>query len=311
MTSEELVQYENSSDNSFTGVGVSIELTDTGGVRVTYVYPGGGAEEAGLVSGDIITAVDGESVSGGDVDAVSRAIRREPGQTVVLSVLREDGSAEDITVPVRVIFSDPVSYELLYGGVGYIKLKNFEAGAAEGFGKALDTLAAEGASAFIYDVRNNGGGKVSELAAILDKLLPECEIFVSVDSGGTEKITRSDAAASAELPAVVLVNRNTFSAAEYFAAVLREYGRAELAGEHTTGKNRSQITLRIPFGGALHISSAQYLTPQRISLFDAGGIAPDAAVPVTEEEFAQLFYGKLARDDDPQLLAALELLGKK
>jgi carboxyl-terminal processing protease len=170
-------------------------------------------------------------------------------------------------------------------------------------------LVGQGATSFIFDVRNNPGGKVIEMKQILDYLLPECNIFVAVQKGGKEDVSTSGPE-QLDLPAVVLVNRFSFSAAEYFAAVLQEYDYADVVGEHTTGKNRSQITIELSDGGALHISSGEYLTPNRVSLTEQGGIAPDYALSLTDDDNAALFAGQLEQSKDTQLQKALELINQ-
>ena len=148
---------------------------------------------------------------------------------------------------------------------------------------------------------------MTEMTEILDFLLPEGEIFISVDKSGNEEITMSGPDC-VDLPFVVLVDRYSFSAAEYFAATLREYGRAEIVGEQTTGKNRVQSTLLLPGGGAVHISTNRYLTKDRVSLYETGGITPDYPVDLTDEEFSLFAAGELGSDSDAQIQMALARL---
>jgi carboxyl-terminal processing protease len=198
---------------------------------------------------------------------------------------------------------------MLEGGVGYIAIYNFEAHSADDFIAAVDALVVEGAKAFLFDVRNNGGGRAAELVRMLDYLLPEGEIFVGVTARGQEEIIYSDEHAVTR-PAAVLVNEHSYSAAEYFAAVLREYNYAEVVGTQTTGKNRSQVTYLLPDGGALHISTGEYLTPSRVSLTETGGLTPDVVVEMSEEDIEALYYGKLPFEEDVQLMAALAHLNQ-
>jgi carboxyl-terminal processing protease len=193
--------------------------------------------------------------------------------------------------------------------VGYIAIYNFEAHSADDFIAAVDALVVEGAKAFLFDVRNNGGGRAAELVRMLDYLLPEGEIFVGVTARGQEEIIYSDEHAVTR-PAAVLVNEHSYSAAEYFAAVLREYNYAEVVGTQTTGKNRSQVTYLLPDGGALHISTGEYLTPGRVSLTETGGLTPDVVVEMSEEDIEALYYGKLPFEEDVQLMAALARLNQ-
>ncbi|NLA85832.1 MAG: S41 family peptidase, partial [Clostridiales bacterium] len=195
----------------------------------------------------------------------------------------------------------------LKGAVGYIQIKNFDGSAASEFITAADDLVEQGAASFIFDVRNNGGGRVSELKRMLDYLLPDGEIFVAVDKSGTESVLHSDPE-NVKLPSVVLANAYSFSAAEYFAACLSEYDYAAVVGQQTTGKHRSQVTLRLPDGGALHISSGEYLTPKRVSLTEQGGLTPDYEIAMSDEDNALLYSGQLDTSKGGQLQKAIEIL---
>ena len=124
---------------------------------------------------------------------------------------------------------------------------------------------------------------MSELVSLLDYLLPDGDLFVSVDKAGKETVQTSDKVClSAKM--AVLVNENSYSAAEFFAAALQEYDWATIVGEHTTGKARSQVTIELSNGGAIHISTKKYLTPQRVDLAEAGGIKPDIEAHNTEKD---------------------------
>ncbi|MDR0491250.1 MAG: PDZ domain-containing protein [Oscillospiraceae bacterium] len=308
MTPDEYVGYLDSSNNRFAGIGISAVVDEeTGGMRVHSVYSGSAAETSGILAGDVITGIDGSDIAGLDLDEMRALLARSIGDAINLTILHEDGGVESITVVYSMVFTDPVEYEMLEDNIGYIVLVNFETGAAGSFIAAVKQLVSEGATGCIFDVRGNGGGRVSELTAMLDYLLPEGEIFVAVDKSGREEITMSDPG-SVDLPCVVLVDRYSYSAAEYFAATLGEYGYADIIGEQTTGKNRSQITVTLPGGGALHISSGQYLTKNRVSLYDTGGLTPDYQIALTDEEISLLFSGNLEKEADVQFKKAVEVL---
>ena len=310
LTPEEYASFLDSMHNRFTGIGVGVIIDDeTDGMRVSYTYRGSPAETAGIVAGDVVTSIDGISLAGMTLDQITAILARPVGETAELTVVRENGVIETVTVIYDYIFTDPIAYEMLDGDVGYIDIANFDTGAADSFITAVDTLIEQGARAFIYDVRSNGGGLVSEVTRMLDYLLPEGEIFISVDREGHEEITMSGPE-MIDLPAVVLVDRNSYSAAEFFAAMLKEYNYAGIVGEQTTGKSRSQQTEVLPGGGALHISTAQYLTKNRVSLYDAGGLTPDYQVALTDKEMSLLMAGRLAKEEDAQLMKAIEVLGR-
>ena len=308
LTPAEFAEYLNRAGNVFPGIGINAGIDeDTGGMKVLYVFRGSGAYNAGLVIGDVITGIDENDITALEFIDMRALLARPLGDTVDLSVLRADGITRTITVEFSLVFSDPVSHEMLDGGIGYIALANFEAGSADGFIAAVDELIEQGARGFVFDVRGNNGGRVVELSRILDRLLPPGEIFIGVDASGEEAIIRSGPG-TIDIPAVVIVDEHSFSAAEYFAAQLREFEYAYIIGEQTTGKSRSQITVPLPCGGALRISSARFLTKNRIDLYEVGGVTPDYLVSLTDEEFALFRAGELPKDIDPQFQQALAVL---
>ena len=308
LTEEEYSSYLISMRNQFTGIGVSVAIHEaSGGMEVLFIYRDSPADFAGVLEGDIIIAIDGTSITGFSISDLRDALARPVGETAELELIRASGAMERITVVYDLVFSDPISFEMLDGDIGYIAIANFEGESAKGFIAAIEELLDEGARAFIYDVRNNGGGMVNEMTRMLDYLLPEGEIFVSVDKSGTQSVTMSDAQ-MLDLPAVVLVDRYSFSAAEYFAATLREYDYAEIVGEQTTGKSRSQSTVLMPSGGALHISTGQYFTKNRVALYDVGGLVPDHLHSLQDKDFGLFIRGNLAKEDDTQLQLALSVI---
>jgi len=308
LTPEEYVSFVDVSNNRFAGIGVRVAADEaTGGMFVEYVYKDSAAQIAGIVTGDMITAVDGEDIAGETVDDLRSRLSRPIGDTADLTVLRSDGSIVTLTVTYGYVFTDPVSFEMLNVNIGYVDISNFDQGASDRFISAVEELITQGADAFVFDVRNNGGGRVVEMTGMLDYLLPEGEIFISVDRSGKESVTMSDPE-MVDYPCIVIVDCYSFSAAEYFAATLSEYGYASIVGEQTSGKSRMQTTYTLSGGGALHISTGQYLTKNRVSLHDAGGLTPDHQVILTDEEFALFIAGNLEKDDDPQLQMALQLL---
>ena len=308
MSPDEYITFLENSNNRYTGIGVEVRIDEeTEGIMVMGVYRDSGADLAGLTIGDVITGVDGESIQGLTLPEIRQKLRRPLGETANLTVLRADGEYHTVTVQYDIVFTNPVTYEMLENNIGYVSLRNFEESAGERFVTAVRALIDEGAVAFIYDVRSNNGGRVSEVTHILDFLLPEGEIFISVDRSGVENITRSGPS-FIDIPAVVLVNSFSYSGAEYFAAMLHEYDYAPSVGEQTTGKNRMQTTIPLTNGSAVHLSTGHYLTKNRISLFDNGGFTPDYEIALTEDEQLLFRRGELDHKDDPQLQKALQLL---
>lgn len=297
MSPSEYQTYQLYSSNQFIGLGVSIAKdADTGGFEITGLTEGSPAENAGLARGDIILTVDGEDVTGMTISDARSLITSHIDESVDLTVER-NGSPVDYTVDCRLIYDDPVSYEMINGNVGYIRIANFESGAAQSSISAIESLLTAGAEYFVFDVRTNPGGLLSELTTLLDYLLPGVDIFVSVDKSGEETVVTSNNVCL-DMDMCVLVNADSYSAAEFFAAALQEYGWATIVGEHTTGKGRSQQTFELSDGSALHLSTAKYLTPNRVDLSEQGGVAPDIEVALSgntdsqlDAAVSQLLYG--------------------
>ena len=306
MDAEGYAEQQESRSNAYVGIGVTVTYPEEGGLLIQSVVEGGPADQAGLKPGERITAVDGAALTAeGGVDGSER-IRGAEGTQVVLTVLGTDGTQRQVTVTRRQVEEHPVSFELLEDGTGLVTIKNFNSRCAEESIEAVDTLVEEGAERLIFDVRNNGGGYLNELTELLDHLLPEGTIFRSESKSGWKGSVQSDAECI-ELPMAVLVNGNTYSAAELFAAELQEMDWAVVVGEPTFGKGFSQQTFPLLNGGAINISTAKYFTGEGVSLIGTG-LTLDREVSLTEEEGAALAAGALPPAEDPQLQAALTLL---
>lgn len=293
LTEEEYPAQNQRRTNQYVGIGVTVSYEREDGLLIQAVTAGGPAEAAGLRAGEVITAVDGTSLAGEARYDGASLIQGEAGTAVSLEILDAGGASRTVEVKRASIPSDPVDYELLEGDVGYVALANFYDDSARYLEEAVTELQAQGARALIFDMRNNGGGYLRELTDMLDFLLPEGPIFITRDKAGHEEITYSDAAC-VDLPMVVLVNANTYSAAEFFAAELQEWGVAKIVGEPTSGKGYSQQTFSLPHGGAMSISTASYYTGSNTSLIGTG-LTLDEEVYLTDQ-------------GDAQLEAALELL---
>lgn len=283
MSPEEYAAYKLTSSNEYAGIGISVKQNDSGDFEIFSVDSGTPAEAAGLTAGQLIVSVDGQPVADMTLSEMQELIRSKLNKDFPMVVSDKKGNEVSVTVACEIIYKAPVSSRMLDGNIGYIKIANFEAGSSEGTINAIERLVAEGATSFIFDVRNNPGGLLSELVSLLDYLLPDGDLFISVDKQGNEMVKTSDKICLSSKMAV-LVNANTYSAAEFFAAALQEYDWATIVGENTTGKARSQITLELSNGGAVHISTHKYLTPDRVDLSEVGGIKPDIEAVNTNED---------------------------
>ncbi len=288
MSPSEYSAYKLYSANQYVGLGVQVDKdAETGGLKITGVNSGTPADNAGLEVGDIILAVAGTDITGMTVGDARSFISSNLGESVKLKIRDKDGNESELSVNCELIYTSPVTYRMLSGSIGYVQILNFDSGAADAAVKAIETLLGQGALGFVFDVRTNPGGLLSELTTLLDYLLPSGNIFISVDKAGNQTPTESDSVCL-DMPMAVLVNADTYSAAEFFAAALQDYNWAEIVGERTTGKSRSQQTIELSDGSAVHLSTARYLTPAGIDLAEQGGLIPDQEVALTATGDAQL-----------------------
>ena len=278
------------------------------GMRIEAVTAGGPAEEAGILVGDIITEVEGEKTLDLGMTGTRTKVRGEEGTFVTLTILRGEESFP-LSVERRSIQTPVATYEMLDGQIGYIKIANFDTRCAEETNAAMDELIAQGAQALIFDVRYNGGGYKDELVKVLDKILPEGILFQSKDYKGTKQADRSDAACI-KLPMAVLVNQDSYSAAEFFAAAIQEYNWGTVVGTKTVGKGNFQTAFTLSDGSMLNLSIGKYYTPQGRSLTDTG-VIPDIEITLSDEDGAKLYYGQLEKADDAQLQAAIREITQK
>ena len=295
-TANAYTELMNQQSGKVMGIGVELGMDQTGYARVTRVYEDSPAQEAGIVVGDYITAIDGtdvKSLSG--VDAVQSRLQGEAGTIVNVTWLDSKAASRTTDLTHSGYTSTTVDYQML-DSVGYIKIRQFDGSTPSELDYAIRSLTTSGAQSLVFDLRDNPGGLLSELITILDHLLPQGDLFVSVDGNGKETVTQSDSVC-VKVPMAVIVNGNTYSAAEFFAAALQEYDWATIVGQNTTGKGRSQTTIALPDGSAVHISSRKYLTPNRVDLSEQGGLVPDVVVAPAADS-----------DVDAQLEAAIAAL---
>ena len=306
ISAEDYDAHREQEENAYVGVGITIQQQgDDSGFLIVMVTDGSPAKEAGIEVNDLLIGVEDQDVRGMTTDEVGMLVKGEEGTKVSLTVLRK---GENLTLSVeRRRIEQPVAKgELLENGIGLVRVYNFDARCADETIAAIEQLRAEGARKLIFDVRNNPGGFADELVKLLDYLLPEGDLFRSVSFDGTEKVDTSDEK-YLDMPMAVLVNGNSYSAAEFFAAALQEYEAAVVVGEPTVGKGYYQQTIPLGDGSAVALSTGKYFTPKGNSLAEKG-ITPTVRVDVDEETAAAIYYGTLSAGEDPQLQAAIKAL---
>ena len=312
MTADEYRTYQLSSSNDYSDIGMSLVKDDTlGGFQVISVYPGSPAAWAGVTQGMLITAVDGQKVSSYTTDQVRTLIRSKLNSKFQLEI---SGGQYYIDVDCTNFNADAVVSRMEKTGAAYVQVKNFEAGSGQAAVDAIEKLNAQGAVSCVLDLRNNSGGLSSEVATLLDYLLPGGTLFSEVGKNGDVIVSESDGM-WIQFPMVVLINSGTFRESELCAAVLKEYQRAVLMGESTSGSTRSQETIPLADGSAIRLSTRSYLTPNGTDISKVGGVVPDMIVFNGDESATGTTEGTTGGEDgtasisaDEQLMAALRYL---
>lgn len=301
----EYANYLDQMSNSYVGVGITIELREDGYLNLVDVVEDGPADRAGLRRDDVLIRVEDQDCAQIGLEQTRNLVRGEDGSQVRLTVQR-DGQEQEFCVT-RAYFETVVAEgQMVSDRTGLVTIYNFDSRCAEETLAAIDALIEQGAENLIFDVRNNPGGYKTELVKVLDYLLPEGELFRSQYYTGQEEVDRSDAE-FLDMPMAVLVNLHSYSAAEFFAAALREYDAAVMVGEHTYGKGYFQQTFELEDGSAVGLSVGKYFTPNGVSLAGVG-LTPDLEIPLSEEQAAQVARGTIDPQQDPHIQAAIEWL---
>ena len=297
--------YKDQMNNSYVGIGVTIQVAEDG-FLIVQVEKTGPAAEAGIQAGDVIVGISGHSTAGMTTTDAGTLVKGEEGTTVDLTIRR--GETEiPFTVERRTVLVVVAEGQMLEGGIGLVTITNFDARCYDETIAAIEDLLEQGATKLIFDVRNNPGGYKQQLVKVLDYLLPEGPLFRSENYAGTVEVDES-AAACLDIPMAVLINSESYSAAEFFAAALEEYDAAVTVGEKTTGKGYYQFTTELSDGSAVGLSVGKYTTPNGVSLAEVGGLTPEIEVEVDDETFMAIYAGTLEPENDPQIRAAIEAL---
>ena len=286
------------------GIGVELGIDQTGYAKVTRVYDGSPAQEAGIAVGDYITTIDGVEVKSlTNVDAVQSRLRGEAGTTVNVVWLDSEAATHTADLTHSGYSATTVDYQMLED-VGYVRIRQFDSSTPSELDYALRYLTANGAQSIVFDLRDNGGGVLEDAISCIDLVAPEGTVAYAEDKNGNRTVIgSSDAESSIAQPVVCLVNGNTASAAELFAASLRTLNGARLVGTVTMGKGTIQNSpQRLSDGSAVSITVAKLICGDG-SCFDGTGLAVDVERALTAEETTSLY--DYTPDTDPQVQRAV------
>ncbi len=302
---EELEDLQNKTQGIYYGIGARVGIdADTQLPRIASVIEGTPAQEAGLMSGDLLYKVDDTLVQGMDLNSAVALVKGDEGTTVHLTVIRE-GETDylEFDVERRKLENETVTYEMLEDGAGYIQIQEFDDVTVDQFEEALEACRQEGMRGLILDLRGNPGGNLTTVCEIARMMLPEGLIVYTEDKNGQREEYTCDGKSQLDVPLVVLVDANSASASEILAGAVKDYGIGTLVGTTTFGKGIVQRIMKLSDGSAVKLTVSKYYTPKGNNIHEIG-ISPDVEVPFEAEPY-------LEDGTDNQLERAVEVLKEK
>ena len=293
-------------NNEGLDAGIGLFLTrhpDNGYIYVINVSVGSPADLAGIKIGDLITAVDGKDVIELGFSTAVANIRGKIDTDCALTVKRGDETLSLTATRGRFVTTSVFSH--MIDSLCYIQITDFNTATVPQFEAAINDAIDNNATGLIFDVRGNGGGTLDSVDKILDILLPEGEVVSATYKNGKKKVLFSSDKNEIDLPMMVLCDENTASAAELFAASIRDFEKGKLIGTKTYGKGIMQETFALSDGSAVRLTVAYFNPPSGIN-FHKVGLSTDYEVQLTEDE--QKYYYFLTDQTDPVIKKAVEIL---
>src|SRR6266516_2187017 len=292
---------------AFKGIGAQVDQDPaTGQIVIVAPFRDSPAEKAGILPGDVLLSVNGESAEGWTVADAVKKIRGPEGTQVTLSVRHSDKSEAQLTIERATIQIPTVFPEEVRGQDGnpvsdlaYLEIQQFTEQTAGDLNKELKRIQDAGYKGLILDLRRNPGGGLDATVDVADMFLDDGVILTQVDRNGHETVYNAKPGHVTDLPVAVLVGPGSASGSEVLAGALRDHGRAKLIGEKTFGKGSVNHIRNLSNGGALYVTIARWRTPNG-ELIEGVGLQPDVPVALTPED--------VQAHRDPQLFAAIDFL---
>lgn len=320
MDPEEFQNMKIDTSGELTGVGIQLaQDEETKKLVVVSPIEDTPAFRAGIQSKDVISKIDGQTTKGMDINEAVRLIRGKPGSQVTLTILRgeegKDRKEMDFTITRARIEIHPVRYSKRSspeGQIGYIRLTQFSAIAAQEMRDAIRDLEKQKVTGYVLDLRSNPGGLLDASIDIARMWLDRGTIVSTVNRLGTSDLREARGNALTEKPLVVLVDGGSASASEILSGALQDHKRAKIVGTKTFGKGLVQSVQPLSGGAGLAVTIAKYLTPDGRDINKAG-IEPDIAVPLTEKDKERFTEDRtrIGTMEDPQFAKAVEILGQE
>lgn len=277
LTNDELEDLMVSVNGNYVGIGIYMTKNDDGDILVLLPIEGSPAEEADLQTGDIIKKVDGKECNGLELTDVSNMVKGEEGTKVNLEILR-DNKTFSIDVERRKVEIKYIESKVLDGNIGYIEMLGFEENCTAKFKEELEKLKKQNINSLIIDLRENGGGLVTEAISMSELFVPMGDVILKTyDKNNIETVTKSTNPSTEKMKIVVLVNENSASATEIFAAAIQDNEAGTIIGTTTYGKGIMQEVEPLAIGGALKVTIEEFRTPKGNKIHEVG-ITPDIEV---------------------------------
>ncbi|EGT3615600.1 S41 family peptidase [Clostridium perfringens] len=310
MNEKEFSDFKEKSQGNYMGVGIQVGVKDN---KIVVVAPieGSPAEKAGIKTGDVILKINGEPVSGEELDKAVSMMKGTTKENIKLTLYREGKGEFNVDVMRDVIKTVNVKSEMINSDIGYIDVLAFDEGTAKDFETQLKALEDKGMKGLIIDLRGNPGGFMKECVELVSNFVPKDKVIVStIDKYGNKEESVSKGGIAQGMPLVVLIDGGTASASEIVAGAIRDYDLGTLVGTTTFGKGIVQVVLdkigQEKDGTALKVTISKYYTPNGENIHKKG-IAPDVTVEYPKE----LKEKPYARSTDPQFEKALEIIQEK
>jgi carboxyl-terminal processing protease len=279
---EALKSFNEEISGRFSGIGLTVTEVKQG-LRVESVFPHSPAARAGLASGDVIISVDGDSIAGVSSEVSTEKIKGPEGTEVMIGVKPAgNGKVRELEVERAQIALPVVTSKVTKVNgrtLGYVRLVSFSEGAHALVREAVEKVEKKGAEGIVLDLRGNGGGLLEEAVLTASVFLPKDEVVVTTDSRTQgQAVYKTVGGNLPKVPVVVLIDRNTASAAEILTAALADDAGAKVVGTRSYGKGVFQQEVNLSNGGALKLTVGEYFTPEGVNLAKSGGIHPDVQV---------------------------------
>ena len=298
LTKDEYEQLMVDVNGNYVGIGIYMAQDKYENVVVLLPIKGSPAEEAGLKTGDIIEKVNGEECKGIDLTLVANKVKGEEGTTVDLEISR-DGEIINKTIVRRTVQINHINTEVLENNIGYIQILAFDDGCSVEFENKLTELLQKNIKSLIIDVRDNGGGIVTEAVNISELFVSKGKtIMIELDKSSEEEVTKAktEPIVDSNLNIIILANENSASASEIFIGALKDNNIAKVVGTRTFGKGVMQEIVPVRSGGALKLTIEEFRTPNG-NVINKKGIDPDVEIEENDDTEA-----------DEQLQKAIETL---